>query len=315
MVTRHQLVALGLNHFEIRAQLQARRWTAWGAHVVLLHNGDPTPRQRMWAAVLDAGEPAALASHTALELWGFRSFAAESSAVHLVVPRGAKVHRWPGLVVHESRRLQPDEHVLRQGLPCTPAARSTLDAAAWQPWPRFACALLAAVVQQRVCTVDDVDEALRRIGRIRHKAHLRDALRDIAGGAEAVSELDLGRLCRRFGLVPPARQVRRRGADGSLRYLDAEWEVSGRRVVLEVDGAHHRDVGHWQADMRRDRELVVTGARVLRATASEVRFEPEVVARDLLRAGVPRSCQKPVDPGVNSLLTSRQEGGRRGQAG
>lgn len=312
VVTRQQLVALGLNQFEIRAQLQARRWTGWGAHVVLLHNADPTPRQQMWAAVLDAGEPSALASHTALALWGFRSFAVEASAVHLVVPRGAKVHRWPGLVVHESRRVQPDEHVVRQGLPCTPVARSALDAAAWQPWPRFACALLAAVVQQRLCTVDDVDEALRRIGRIRHKAHLREALRDIAGGAEVVSELDLGRLCRRFGLVPPARQVRRRGADGSLRYLDAEWEVDGGgRVVLEVDGAHHRDVEHWQADMRRDRALVVTGARVLRATASELRFEPEVVARDLLVAGVPRTCQKPVDPEVNSSLTSRQESWRQ----
>ena len=308
MVTRQQLVALGLNQFEIRAQLQARRWTPWGAHVLLLHNADPTPRQLMWAAVLDAGESSALGSHTALDLWGFRSFAVEASAVHLLVPRGAKVHRWPGLVVHESRRVQPDEHVVRHGLRCTPAARSALDAAAWQPWPRFACTLLAAVVQQRLCTVDEVDEALRRIGRIRHKAHLREALRDIAGGAEALSELDLGRLCRRFGLAPPTRQMRRRGPDGLRRYLDAEWDVDGRPVVLEVDGAHHREVAHWQADMRRDRALVVTGACVLRATALELRLEPQIVARDLVAAGVPRTCQKSVDPGVNTVLTTRPRG-------
>jgi very-short-patch-repair endonuclease len=293
VVTRRQLVELGLNQFQIRAQLRARRWTEWGSHVLLLHNSEPTRPQRMWAALLDAGEPAALVSHTALELWGFRSFASEAADLHLVVPRGAKVRRWPGLVVHESRRVQPDEHVLRDGLRCTPAARSMLDAAAWQPWPRFACALLAAVVQQRLCDVDQVDEALQRIGRIRHKAYLREALREVAGGAEAVSELDLARLCRRQGLLAPARQVRRRSADGRWRYLDAEWVLpDGQRIVLEVDGAHHLDVEHWQADMRRDRSLVAGGAVVLRATALELRLEPEVVAADLVAAGVPRVVRR-----------------------
>ncbi len=293
VLTRQQLVELGLNQFEVRAQVQARRWTPWGAHVVVLHNAQPTRRQLMWAAVLDAGAPAALVSHSALELFGFRTFATEASAVHLVIPRGARVHRWPGLVVHESRRVQPDEHVCRAGLRCTPPARSVLDAAAWQPWPRFAGALLAAAVQQRLCTVDEVDVALQRIGRIRHKAHLREALRDIAGGAEAASELDLARLCRQFGLLAPNRQVRRRSPEGRWRYLDAEWVLSdGRRIVLEVDGAHHLDVEHWQADIRRDRALVAGGAAVLRATSLELRLEPQVVAEDLLAAGVPRVVRR-----------------------
>jgi hypothetical protein len=51
--------------------------------------------------------------------------------------------------VHESRRLRPEFLIELGGLPCTDVARSAIDAAAWQPWPRFACALVAAVVQQR----------------------------------------------------------------------------------------------------------------------------------------------------------------------
>jgi hypothetical protein len=213
VVTRPQLVGLGLNQFEIRAQLAARRWTAWGSHVVLLHNADPTRRQLMWAGLLDAGEPAALVSHTALELAGFRDFAREAALIHLMVPRGARVTRCHSITVHESRRVHPEDHLVREGLRCTDVARSALDAAAWQPWPRFGCALVAAVVQQRICTVASLEEAMERVGRIRHKAHLRLALGDIAGGAEALSELDLGRMCRRFGLQEPDRQSRRRAAE------------------------------------------------------------------------------------------------------
>lgn len=292
VVTRTQLTGAGLTRHEIRAQLEGCRWQTWGSHVVVLHNGELARRQLLWAALLDAGPPAALGSHTALELAGFRSFAAEAATVHLLVERGAKVHRHPDVVVHESRRLRPEHHVRTAGLSRTSTARSTLDAAAWQPWPRFACALLSAVVQQRLCTAAALEEALATVGRIRHKAHLRAVLGDIAGGSEAISEVDLVNLCRRFQLRQPDRQTRRRDVAGRLRYLDATWEVEGRGLlVLEVDGSHHLEVAHWEADMRRERGLVVSGARVLRATSIEVRLDQARVAADLRALGVP-SCQK-----------------------
>ncbi|HEX6757999.1 MAG TPA: hypothetical protein VF086_06235 [Propionibacteriaceae bacterium] len=76
--TRIQLSDLGFNQHAIRAQIAARRWQPWGFHVVILHNFEPTRQQLMWAAVLDAGYPAALASHTALELHGLKPFAPEA---------------------------------------------------------------------------------------------------------------------------------------------------------------------------------------------------------------------------------------------
>lgn len=288
---RSQLHRTGLTPDAVRAQLDAGRWQSWGHHVVVLHNAEPTRRQLMWAAVLDAGPAAALASHSALELAGFVPFAAEAAKVHLLVPRGTKVAQHGGVVVHESRRVDATRHVRHEGISCTPVERSALDAAAWQPWPRFACSMVAAVVQQRLTTAQRLEVELGRVGRIRHKAHLRAALRDIAGGAEALSELDLLKLCRRFRLMPPTQQRRRRGADGRVRYLDAEWRLTGGELlVLEVDGAHHLDVGHWQADMRRERTVVLSGRRVLRATSFEVRAEPQLIAADLRAAGVP-TCQ------------------------
>ena len=58
--------------------------------------------------------------------------------------------------------------------------------------------------------------------------------------------------------------------------------------MLEIDGAHHMEVRHWESDMRRDRAEVVQGRVVLRCTAYEARHEPEVVAADLIAVGVPR---------------------------
>jgi hypothetical protein len=127
---------------------------------------------------------------------------------------------------------------------------SVIDAAAWQPWSRFAIALLAAVVQQPLCTTDELDHAMQYVGRVRHKAHLREAIRDIRGGSQALSEIDLIRVCRRFGIQEPDRQVTRFDSHGRLRYLDAEWE--------------------------------------LRATAIEMRVEPALVVADLCAIGVPR---------------------------
>ena len=289
MIRRDQSEQFGVTRAFARNQIRASRWTQWGDHVLLMQNSGPTRRQLMLIAVLDVGYPAALASHTSLELAGFDSFANEAEKIHLIIPHGARCHPFSGVQVHESRRVRPECHIEFDGLPCTDVARSAVDAAAWQPWSRFACALVAAVVQQRLCTADELDRAMQYVGRVRHKAHLREAIRDIRGGSQALSEIDLIRICRRFGIQEPDRQVKRFDTHGRLRYLDAEWKLGdGRRVVLEVDGAHHLDVQSWQADMRRERGLVVRGAQVLRATAIELRVEPALIVADLCSIGVPR---------------------------
>lgn len=291
---RDQLRRLAVSPARVSSQLAARRWTAWGAKVVLLQNARPSRDQLMWLAVLDAGPLSALGSHTSLELAGFKSFAREATKVHLIVPRGSRATRFTGVQLHESRRLHPGPITRTQGLPRTETARSTIDAAAWQPYPRFACLMLAAAVQQRVTTAAELDQALRFVGRVRHKAYLRLVLGDIARGAESLGEIDLAGVCTRFGLVHPTRQVKRRDSTGRLRYLDAEWRLpTGEVVVLEVDGSHHLDIANWQADMRRERSIVVSRRWVLRATAFEVRLEPGAIVADLIAMGIPAARTTP----------------------
>jgi hypothetical protein len=285
---RDQLRALDISRNYVTSQIDAKRWTAVGQNVVLLQNAPPLRDQLMWLAVLDASDDVALGSHTSLELAGFKSFSREAGQVHLIIQRGARTTPMPGVRVHESRRLRAEDIVLTRGLPRTETARSVLDAAAWQPYPRFACLMVAAAVQQRLTTAERLDAAMRTVGRIRHKAYLRLAIADVAAGAESLGEIDLAHLCRKFGLVAPNRQNRRRDSSGRWRYLDSEWDLpSGEVVVLEIDGRHHLDVANWQADMKRERSIVISRRWVLRATVLELRLEAASVFADLRAMGVP----------------------------
>ena len=289
---RSQFDALGMTRGFVAAQIAARRWMPVGHKVILLQNASPTREQLMHIAVLDAESLVALASHTALELAGFTGFAKEAREIHLIVPRGAKVTRLPGVRLHESRRLRADDVTKRRGLPCTEVERSAIDAGAWQPYPRFACLLLAAVVQQGLTSAPRLSDALRGVGRVRHKAYMRLVLFDIGQGAQSLGELDLAAVCRKFDIVPPVRQRVRRDSRGRPRYLDAEWLLpNGEIVVLEIDGSHHLDVANWQADMKRERSIVTSRRWVLRATTFEIRLEPASVVADLRALGVPTNIE------------------------
>ena len=158
-------------------------------------------------------------------------------------------------------------------------AASTFDS------PRLACGLFAAAVQQRIVRPDDLSDSLARVSRTRHRAALASAVADIAQGADALSEIDLVRLCRRFGLPAPIQQAVRKERGGRRRYLDASWRRrDGRLVVVEVDGALHLSARRWWDDQLRQNEITLGDALVLRFPSVIVRTQPGVVAAQLRRA-------------------------------
>lgn len=288
VLTRAQLLDLGATHGRIDAMLDASRWTAMTPRVILLHNHEPTRKQWMWIGLKDALPFCALCSHTSLECGGFRGFAKEADPIHLVVPKGAKTTRFPMIQLHESRRFSPDDIRRYNAMPCTEIHRSAVDAGAWQPWPRFAVTMMASVVQQRVCIVPRLHRALDEVGQVQHRKLMRLALSDISGGAEALSEIDVAHMCRKFDLRPPSRQRKRRDRSGRIRYLDCEWDLhDGTTVVLEIDGSHHMAVVNWDADIKRQRKVVTRHRHLLRATAMEARLEQEELVADLIAMGVP----------------------------
>jgi very-short-patch-repair endonuclease len=167
-------------------------------------------------------------------------------------------------------------------------ARSLVDAAAWAGSDRRAQAVLAAGVQQRLARAGDLLAVVARNQRRPRRAMITATLDDIAGGAQALSELDLIRLVRRHRLPEPDRQAPRRAADGRRRWLDAVWETAG--LIVEVDGIHHLDADQYWADMDRDNDFTVDGYRILRFPAFVVRYQAGYVAgkiRDALRSPGP----------------------------
>jgi very-short-patch-repair endonuclease len=143
---------------------------------------------------------------------------------------------------------------------------------------------VAAVVQQRLATATQLIEALDAMPRMRRRALVRAVLADVRDGAQAQSELDLLRLLRRHRLPRPDGLQRLVRASGK-RYLDAWWER--QRVAVEVDGAHHLDVGQWSHDVLRANAVVVAERHdrvvLLRFTTGNLRHDVSQVV-DQLRA-------------------------------
>ncbi|MEO6500944.1 MAG: hypothetical protein ABIQ09_03440 [Jatrophihabitantaceae bacterium] len=280
--SRAALAGRGVTRSQLRAQLAARRWRLCG-NAVVLHNG-PLTRQQAWtAALINVGPRAMLTAFTAAECHGLRGW--EREKTHVLAPLSVSDPVVPELRIqlHRTRRwtAPSDPRALRcQSLaPALVLAASTFESA------RPGCGLLAAAVQQRLVDAEVLETSLNRAIRTRHRAALLAAVRDIAGGSQALSELDFVRLCHRNRLPPPWRQQLRREPSGRRRYLDASWRRSdGRLVVVEVDGALHLNPRRWWDDQLRQNELSLADALVLRFPSVIVRTEEATVVRQLRRA-------------------------------
>jgi Protein of unknown function (DUF559) len=276
---------------QLRWRVASGRWQKPVRGVVVAQSGPLTGRQMFRTALLRAGPQAALAGLTAARSDGFKGFDDKCSlaetTIHLLAPAGYKRRTSPiGLVVvtHYTRALtDEDVHPLRQPRR-TRIARSLVEAAAWMPTDRGAMAVLAAGVQQRLVRTDDLHQVADRIETLRRRKLIRETIVDIAGGSQALSELDFTRqVIRAFRLPEPSRQAARRGATGRRRWTDVMWD--DYKIVVEIDGAQHTadPLQRWD-DMERDIDLGLDGYQTLRFPAWLVRTNPEYVARKILKA-------------------------------
>lgn len=271
---------------ELRWRIRSGRWQQPCRGVIVAHSGPLTAEQRQRIAVLWGGPGAMLAGLTAARLHGLHGFDRDPETIHLLRP-GARVTRgdFPDLdiVVHYSRFLgEYDVEPLRSPRR-TRAARSLVDAAGWMPTDRGAQAVLAAGVQQGLVTPEALLEEVARKERLPRGRVIRAAIDDIAGGSQALSELDfLNNVVRAHNLPVPDRQVAHRDSGGRRRMLDAVYEEA--RLVVEIDGAGHREVLQYWDDMSRDRNLALQGYTILRFPGAMVRDHPREVARQIREA-------------------------------
>ncbi len=271
----------GVSRGQLRTELGARRWRRAG-YAIVLHNGPLSAAQARQVARLHAGPRAMFTAFTAAELVGLSGW--DRPAIDVLAPAGTRLRAGCPVPVrlhlHGARPIQRES-----GRAIEVREHALLRAAGTTSGPRAACGLLAAAVQQRVTTAEALTLALDAFPRLRHHAAAQAALADIAGGSQALSEIDFMRLCRRHLLPEPLRQELRRDQSGRRRYLDATWRrPDGRLVVVEVDGALHLAARQWWADQLRQNEIAITNALVLRFPSVVIRAEEQLVAGQLRRA-------------------------------
>lgn len=283
IATSAELIAQGVTRGQIAGELGAGRWRRAG-HALVLHNGPLSTDQGRRVAQIHGGPAALLTTFTAAEIAGLRSW--ERVEVHLLCPAGTRLRGGcPVPIALHSYRRPPRR---RPGLTIEALPDALVRAAGTFSSPRPACGLLAAGVQQRLTTPPDLADALERFTRVRHRAVLIATIADIAGGSQALSEIDFVRLCRRHHVPEPDRQLLRRDSSGRRRYLDATWRrADGRLIVVEVDGALHLAPRAWWNDQHRQNELALADALVLRFPSVVVRTDPAGVLAQLRRALYP----------------------------
>lgn len=285
MLSRRQLNFLGFDHNYVRHQVGARRWATRSPLVVSTTTGSLTFVQRTWLGLLHAGEGSAVGGLTAAKIRGLKNW--ERPDITILVPASADIAPADGITFVRTRRDISAMVAPERRSPVCGIEPAVLLFAAYTPSSRTACGLLAAVVQQRLTTAPDLAHWLEAMRPLRRAKLLRTTLVDVDGGAQSMAEIDIGRVCRRFGLPLPDRQVKRRDQFGVIRYTDCEWRLpSGRVIVLEIDGAFHMEAEQWAADMTRERGLVIDGSIVLRTSSTELRRSPEMIVRDLRAVGV-----------------------------
>lgn len=290
LIRRDQLTAAGITRGMLRAQLAARRWSRLTTTVVATFTGVPSRSQQLWLAVLHGGRGALLGGMTAAELSGLRNWTREEIEVHVDAAVGMPRSRADGVLFIKTRRgLEGLRHGQRQP-PRMRLEPAVLIWASRQSSRATIEGVLAASVQQRLTGTDELLDWLDRLSPLPRSPIMREALQMIGGGAHSKAEIDLRRLCHRFGIAQPRRQTKRRDATGRIRFTDAEWRTAdGRTLILEIDGAFHMDVDAWQDDIARQRALSAVGTVLVRCTAREAR-EGDAVAADLIRLGVPRAA-------------------------
>lgn len=281
VVHRDQLARLGVSHDHTRSQLRAQRWQAVGPRVVALMTGVLGVDQMRQAALLHAGDRAALDALTALTLRGFTNWSA--SYVEVLIPHGVVVSPLAGVRIHRTRHLDPLDVTTVGGLACVTAARATVDAASRQRGRRSASGLVLAAVQQRIVSPDDVLSCLSRLTKVRFVDSIRDAAEQAAGGADALTEVTVGRLLRRAGLTAFRRQHAVLTAEGERRYDLVVGLPDGTLLLIEVDGPTHDDPARRAADLAKDAAALALGHQVLHIPVQLLASEQARIVEQLTR--------------------------------
>lgn len=273
---RRDLRQAGVNYEDVRGEVAAGRWTVMGKHTVVVSREAWSRRSAWFHAMWEAGSDAVLDGVAALHASGLSGF--DHDVIDIAIPGNNRRHKVAGAKVRAYRVMPP---VVGGGVPRVRPELAALHAAQWAATDRMAALLLVLVVGQGLVLPTRLVDSFESLRRCRRRRVLAGVIVDICDGARSLGELDFARLCRRYGLPPPSRQVMRNLPNGRV-YLDVRWDEVG--LVVEIDGGHHFTALSPVADALRQNEIVLTNDTVLRIPVLGLRLEEARFMEQVCRA-------------------------------
>jgi hypothetical protein len=268
---------------EVRALVRSGRWRRSPWRGVLIDGELPdSPPLLVQAAAMAVGGDLVACHSTAAALWGFDVL--RDTTLHFHGPSELVNRKRPGIQVNPSS-LGTEDAVLRDGIWCTPAARTACDVVRLTR-PIDGLATLDAALRSGSCTHEELHRAAVAQAGLREVIRLR-ALIPFAH-PKAASPME-SRMRWRFidaGLPAPALQIRIAGAHRA-HFLDMGWEE--HYVGAEFDGLEAH-MSREQLDADRDRHNWVTVNRwtLFHFTAADIyRHHLSMVARTARALGLP----------------------------
>jgi very-short-patch-repair endonuclease len=274
VVSLLQLRELGVPEHVVRARRAAKRWYALHRGVYAVGHEALTPKSNFIAAVYACG-PGSLLSHRAAG--ALQGLLNATAVIEVTARRGCKPK--PGIVVHRSRIVHPDDRAEVDGIPTTSVARTLVDLADVLNERQ----LTRAVRQAELLKVFDlraIEAALERVGGRAGRHRLRRVL--VAYQPEphllrSRAERRVKALCTRYGLPKPQFNASVAGYE-----VDVYWPEA--KLALEFDGAEtHQTRFAFHEDRRRDRGLAAEGIQTLRVTWPDLDAALAAQVREILR--------------------------------
>ena len=246
--------------------------------IILLHNGEPTRRERAIAALLYAGPNAVITGAEACRRYGLHvpeQF--PETDVHVLVPHQHKILSSEFVTVERTSRL-PDPWQ-REGIQLAPTVRAATDAVRRIRVEEPIGRLLVEAIQRGRCAPQELMRELDR-GTKRGTALPRRLLEEWLD-LRSVAEAHAKDLSRRL-LVPPTHwnpEIR----DASGRYVgcpDGWWEDVGLAWEIDSFDFHfHRD--GYARTLRRNNRYSAAGIMVVQTLPSRLRDDPVGVIEEL----------------------------------
>jgi hypothetical protein len=268
VLTAAQLGELGLTHAAMSARVRAGTLHRVHRGVYAVGHGRLSQEGRWLAAVLAAGEGAALAGLSAAVHW--KAWRRAVHEIHVLAPGNHR--RQSGFRVQRCRNLDPRDVTTHAGIPVTTVARTLVDLT-----PELTAAQLANVIHEAAFrnrfNAAATREAMARANGRPRLAILEAALAaNESGSAGTRSDLEDRFLALTAGLPAPAINVRVAGIEVDFAWSD---------LVVEIDGDGHKRPRSRREDRRRDAALEAAGCAVLRFTRDDVLDRPAAVRGEM----------------------------------